>query len=344
MNFRLRSAVLSDLDDLLELSQLVTFINLPPDQRIIQEKLQNSERSFKSPSKELWRDYYIFVLEDISKSKVIGASMIHAQHGTEDEPHFYLKVDKEQKYSESINTGFIHGTLKLGYDTNGPTEIGGLVLHPDYRGNSLKLGKQLSYVRFLYIGMYPKRFKEMIHSELMPPLDEDGNSPLWEAIGRRFLNMDYQAADVLSRQNKEFILSLYPSDTIYETLLPIEARHAIGKVGKETEPVKKMLQSIGFKYTHEVDPFDGGPHYRAKQSGISLIKNMGKAQLRYLDKLESSSSKLLVNIPNAKYHFESAVLDCVLKKGADGAELFSSDDRIKQFASSQTAETFYIKF
>lgn len=344
MNFRLRCAKLSDLNDLMELSQLVTFINLPPDQRIIEEKLQNSERSFQSPSKELWRDYYIFVLEDISKNKVIGVSMIHAQHGTENEPHFYLKVDKEQKYSESINTGFIHGTLKLGYDTDGPTEIGGLVLHPDYRGNSLKLGKQLSYVRFLYIGMYPKRFKELIHSELMPPLDMDGNSPLWEAIGRRFLNMDYQAADVLSRKNKEFILSLYPSDTIYETLLPIDARHAIGQVGKETEPVEKMLKSIGFKYTHEVDPFDGGPHYRAKQGNISLIKNMGKAQLRYSKDLEAGSNKYLVNIPNAKYFFESAVLDCQLKQGPNGTELISNDERICEFTSSQTAETFYIKF
>lgn len=344
MNFRLRSSKIEDLADLYELSQLVTFINLPPDQKIIKEKLKNSERSFLSPSKDFWRDYYIFVLEDITKKKVIGASMIHAQHGTEDEPHFYLKVGKEQKYSESINTGFIHGTLKLGIDTNGPTEIGGLVLHPDYRGNSLKLGKQLSYVRFLYIGMYPKRFKEIIHSELMPPLDEDGNSPLWEAIGRRFLNMDYQAADVLSRKNKEFILSLYPSDTIYETLLPVDARHAIGKVGKETEPVKKMLQSIGFKYSHEVDPFDGGPHYRAKKNNITLIKNMGIAPIVYKEKLEGNISKFLVNIPSSKYQFESAVFDCIVSKQDEKTELITNDEKIKNLGKDQSVETSFIKF
>jgi arginine N-succinyltransferase len=52
----------------------------------------------------------------------------------------------------------------------------------------------------------------------------------------------------------------------------MEAREAIGKVGKETEPVKKMLESIGFKYTHEVDPFDGGPHFRCALRDIKPIK------------------------------------------------------------------------
>jgi arginine N-succinyltransferase len=162
--------------------------------------------------------------------------------------------------------------LKLGLDYNGPTEIGGLILNPDFRGHKEKLGKQLSFVRFLFMGMHPERFKPMIHSELMPPFDKQGNSPLWEAIGRRFMNMNYVEADVLSRNNKEFILSLFPSENIYQTLLPMEAREAIGKVGRETEPVKKMLESIGFKYTYEVDPFDGGPHYRCPLKDVKPIK------------------------------------------------------------------------
>lgn len=84
--------------------------------------------------------------------------------------------------------------------------------------------------------------------------------------------MNYHEADILSRNNKEFILSLFPSENIYQTLLPMEARESIGKVGKETEPVKKMLESIGFKYTFEVDPFDGGPHYRCPLKEIKPIK------------------------------------------------------------------------
>jgi arginine N-succinyltransferase len=286
--FTLRSVSLEDLDDLYELSGKVFFINLPHDKRIITEKINSSIKSFTSPSEDLSKNYYIFVLVDEAENKVIGVSMIHAQHGTEKEPHFFLRVSSEHKYSQTINTGFVHGTLRLGLDTNGPTEIGGLVVSPDYRGNPEKLGKQISFVRFLYMALNKDRFKNSIHSELMPPLDDDGNSPLWEAIGRRFMNMDYSEADKLSRSNKEFILSLFPSDNIYMTLLPYEARNAIGKVGPDTAPVKAMLENIGFTYVHEVDPFDGGPHYRCNINDIQPIKETKLLKLR-LGNLSSSS-------------------------------------------------------
>jgi len=304
----LRSVSEHDLKDLFNLSEMVMFINLPSDQDIIESKIQSSLQSFKKPSKNLWENYYIFVLEDTVLNKVLGVSMIHAQHGTEDEPHFYLKVGQEHKFSDTINTGFVHGTLKLGLEMDGPTEIGGLVVHPEFRGSKNKLGKQLSFVRFLYMGMHPDRFKPVIHSELMPPFDKDGNSPLWEAIGRRFMNMGYHDADILSRSNKEFILSLFPSENIYQTLLPLEARNAIGKVGKDTEPVKKMLESIGFKYTHEVDPFDGGPHYRCELKNIAPVKQMVKGILKHSDFNPNKATEMLIHLPHEEFDFVAAKL------------------------------------
>lgn len=305
--FLLRSARTSDLDELYRLSTLVQFINLPADRDLIKKKLATSEKSFKNPSKNLAENYYFFVLENLTTNKLAGASMIHAQHGTPEGPHFYLKVGQEHKFSQTLNTGFIHGTLKFGIETNGPTEIGGLVLDPELRGHPDKLGKQISFVRFLYIGIHPDQFRPEIHSELMPPLDADGNSPLWEAIGRRFLNMDYHEADRLSRNNKEFITTLYPTDTIYQTLLPAIARDAIGKVGDETLPVKKMLEKIGFQYTQEVDPFDGGPHYRAKQEDILPLKKLRQAPLSF----RASKNNLLphiLSIPAEKDDFRAILV------------------------------------
>jgi arginine N-succinyltransferase len=312
----LRSASLDDLDDLYELSQLMLFINLPPDRNIIQSKIESSINAFTNPSKRLWENHYLFVLEDKLAKKIIGTSMIHAQHGTEDEPHYFFSVSQENKFSKSLNTGFIHGTLKLGLDTNGPTEIGGLILHPDYRKNTLKLGKQLSYVRFLYMGMYKNQFKETVHSELMPPYDGEGRSPLWEAIGRRFLNMEYVDADILSRSNKEFILSLFPADTIYLTLLPIEARNAVGKVGEDTVPVKKMLENIGFKYINEVDPFDGGPHYRAPLKEIKPIKEMFEVEVLIRSSIiKSDKTHILAALPTNEHQFRSAYISGNLNRG-----------------------------
>tara|TARA_R110002049_G_scaffold272388_5_gene449921 strand:- start:999 stop:2021 length:1023 start_codon:yes stop_codon:yes gene_type:complete len=279
--FFIRPVQISDLDQLFALSQLQTFINLPADKVVLKRKINSSIKTFTKPSKKLEDNYYVFVLIDTDANKVIGASIIHGKHGTEKEPHFFLSVGVEEKFSKTLNTGFMHGTLKFGLEKDGYTEVGGLILDPSYRGHMEKLGKQLSFVRFLYMGIHQDQFTELIHSELYPPFDSQGQSPLWEAIGRRFLNMDYHDADMLSRENGEFILSLFPSDTIYGTLLPPEARNAIGKVGSETEPVKKMLESIGFCYTQEVDPFDGGPHYRARLKDITLIKNMKEFELQF---------------------------------------------------------------
>lgn len=333
--FILRNVEINDLDDLYELSGKVFFINLPHDRKIIETKITKSIKCFKSPNKNLANNYYIFVLEDMAKKKVIGVSMIHAQHGTEEEPHFFLRVSHENKYSSTINTGFVHGTLRLGLDTNGPTEIGGLVVSPDYRGHIDKLGKQISFVRFLYMANHANKFKETIHSELMPPLDGHGHSPLWEAIGRRFMNMDYIEADKLSRSNKEFILSLYPSDNIYMTLLSMDARNSIGKVGKDTLPVKKMLESIGFKYTNEVDPFDGGPHYRAKLSEIKPIKNSYKGLLKTTKEFKNDEAQdYLIEINNSEHIFYSfkaklMIMDNVAFISHERAELLNLESDIQ---------------
>ncbi len=307
----LRNAVEEDLDQILELSQLKVFINLPSDRKILEEKIENSLRSFNKPSKNLEDNLYVFVLEDTETNRILGVSLIHGKHGTEIEPHFYLTVGQENKYSNSLNTGFIHGTLKFGHNPDGYTEIGGLILEPGHRGSPFKLGKALSFARFLYIAQRPNEFTDEIHVELMPPFDSNGNSPLWEAIGRKFLNMDYTEADVLSRKNKEFILSLFPSETIYETLLPLAARDSIGKVGKETLPVKRMLESIGFEYTNEVDPFDGGPHYRAKKENISLLKNSVEYNLEFEDvrgKPAEDRKLFMINIQHKDYQFYASIL------------------------------------
>ena len=319
--FVIRSVLEKDLEDLYSLSKIVTFINLPPDKRIIQKKIKNSLQSFEKPNKDLSKNIYLFVIEDPSDNSVIGACLIHAQHGDKDEPHFFLKVGQEKKFSKTLNTGFIHGTLKLGFDCDGPTEIGGLVLDPEFRGHPDKLGKQLSFSRFLYMCFNSDHFKDEIHSELMPPLDTKGNSPLWEALGRRFMNMDYQSADILSRSNKEFILNLFPSETIYVTLLPIDARNAIGKVGNDTKPVKNMLEKIGFKYNHEVDPFDGGPHYRAKLKEISLFKTRMSGTIHTSGKFDVKKSvDVLIQINRPDFQFFSFKAK---------AQLFPSKDKNK---------------
>lgn len=119
-----------DLDALERFAQVPGFINLPNDKEMLQEKIGRSVASFNDRTEEFSDGKYLFVAEDLTTRQILGTSMIAAQHGTADSPHFYFQISSEEKFSETINTGFIHGTLELKYETNGPSEIGGLVLDP----------------------------------------------------------------------------------------------------------------------------------------------------------------------------------------------------------------------
>ena len=68
----LRSVRPDDLKNLYKLSNIMTFINLPPDEDLIRAKIDSSIQSFHNPSKNLFENYYIFVLEDEERDEVLG--------------------------------------------------------------------------------------------------------------------------------------------------------------------------------------------------------------------------------------------------------------------------------
>ena len=274
--FLIRSVREEDLEELFRLSEMVYFINLPSDREILKEKIRLSVDSFSGNVADKFAREYILVMEDLEDQSLVGTSMVIARHGSPASPHMYLELREIQKYSETIHSGFIHKVLRLKFDDDGPTEIGGLMVSPNLRKHKAKLGRQLSYARFLFMKMKRRWFKNFILSELMPPLTENGESILWEALGRRFTNLSYQEADALSRKNKEFVTSLFPRGDIYTCLLSGDARDAIGKVGPGAEPVKHMLERIGFRWKEHIDPFDGGPHYWAETDKITVIKETKK--------------------------------------------------------------------
>lgn len=269
--YEIRAALPTDEDQLLEVARHLNTVNLPHDRGAIRELLEVSEGSF-SQRLDVNRREYVFVLHDRVHDRLIGTSMVLAQLGRRDAPYIYVDVLEEEKYSATIDRHFHHTLLRIGYSYNGPTEIGGLVLHPDYRRVPERLGQFLSYVRFLFIAAHRSLFRPEVVAELLPPLEPDGTSHLWEALGRQFTGLSYAEADVLSKKNKEFIKQLFPETVIYASLLSPQAQGVIGKVGAQTRGVEKMLRRIGFQYAHRVDPFDGGPHFVADTDEISLVK------------------------------------------------------------------------
>ena len=268
--YEIKAATVEHLDDLGQLARHLNSVNLPDDRAAIRQLLETSERSFSGDIREPREREYVFVLWDREQRRAVGTSMIIAQLGRRGVPYIYLEVREEEKYSGTLDRHYVHRVLTTRYNYDGPTELGGLVMHPASRRSPERLGSLISYVRFLFIALRRSDFRDQVLAELLPPFEPDGSSLLWEAYGHRFTGLSYREADRLSRSNKEFVRSLFP-DEIYATLLSPEAQRVIGAVGAETLGVEKMLRRVGFEYAQRVDPFDGGPHFTCATDRVSLI-------------------------------------------------------------------------
>jgi len=268
--FLVRESQPGDLDQILRVAEHLDSYNLPFDRSAIKEILQASHSSFAGQIPEKERAF-TFVVANADTGEVVGTSMLYAQHGTHSSPHVYLDVLQDEHYSETLDKYMVHQALLIGYNYNGPSEIGGLILLPEYRGHAESLGKLASFARFVYIAMNRSVFRDRVLSELLPQLEDDGTSRMWKHFGKRFTGLTYREADRLSQHNKEFIKSLFPQGMIHTSLFPKEVRDEIGVVGEQTQGVQRMLRAIGFRYANQIDPFDGGPHFIAKTDDITLV-------------------------------------------------------------------------
>ena len=299
--FLIRDIAPGDLDDFQKAAAHLDSVNLPDDRDALAQIIERSRRSFAAvvsgASEPAAKDRcYVFVAVERDSGQVVGTSMIFPQHGNRKAPHVYFDVLEEERYSETLDRHFAHRVLRIGYNYKGLTEVGGLVVRPEFRGHPERLGRLLMSVRFVYIARHRTVFRDDILSELMPPLEPDGTSLLWESLGRKFTGLSYQEADRLSQDNKEFIRTLFPQDPLYASLLPAHVQELIGQVGPETKAVEKMLREIGFSYAPRIDPFDGGPHFQARTDDITLVRatRVGRAAAATADAGGAAAVPLLV--------------------------------------------------
>ena len=174
-------------------------------------------------------------------------------------------------------------------------------------------------MRFLFIAMRRADFRDEVLAELLAPLEADGTSTLWEAVGRRFTGLTYREADRLSKTNKEFIRGLFP-DRIYATLLSHEAQRMIGAVGEHSRGVEKLLRRIGFAYADRVDPFDGGPHFLCPTDEILAVRSSTEVLVRSIGAAESHDLRLVARQTSEPPYFIATATRGTAKDAADLTE------------------------
>ena len=263
-----RPATTADFDDLVALANKAGpgFTSLAVGEGALRRRLEKSEKSFSGKTDISPNHVYLLMLEDSKAGKVCGMSAIKAQIGLRD-PFFNFRILKIAQRSKVTHSRFDMEVLILVNEYAGATEVGSLYVTPDMRGTGA--GRLISQARYMLMAADPDRFANRVISELRGHVDETGYSPFWEAIGRKFFQMDFNEADHISaEQDNQFILDLMPKYPIYAALLPDEAQAVMGQTHPAGEGARRYLEGEGFRYNGVIDIFDGGPSVSAPRDDI----------------------------------------------------------------------------
>ncbi|MEO1974489.1 MAG: arginine N-succinyltransferase [Pirellulaceae bacterium] len=324
----------ADLDQIVELAHLTSFglTTLPRDRTLLEKRVRGSEQSFANIEHgEPKGQSYLLVIEDTEKKTVVGTSGIVSKLGGF-EPFYAYHIKTSVQQSVMLNVRKEVPVLHLVTEHNGPSEIGSLFLHPDYRGGGN--GRLLSLSRFLMMAEYPHLFAREVIAEMRGVINDKGQSPFWDALGKHFFDLEFPKADYLSIVNKEFIGDLMPVHPIYITLLPKEAQEVIGEVHENTRPARRLLESEGFRFNQMIDIFEAGPVLTSPIEMIRSVRDSRSATVvEIVDNLENDQ-RWLVSSTSENFRATKGTLEiresgvAIDRETADALQV-SQDDSVR---------------
>lgn len=293
--YRIRPVMEKDVDPIHVLANASGFglTSLPKNKISLSSEIQKGVLSFKQ---EVDHPFYLFVLEDMATSEVLGTSAIRKNtfnltyYRMEEIPQPPL-FPEVPPYMISLN--------RMNY-LKGPSEICALFLTPKARKEGL--GKLLSLCRFHFIAAHLKRFTKQIFAILRGRIDSSGQSPFWEAVGRHFFPVPFKKLMEFREIEDTIILKLMPKFPLYLDMLPEEAKEAVGKPHTEGKAALEMLLKQGFKLTGEVDIYEGGPRVIAD---VTKIKTIQESMTFKIQSIQNNIKSPSVLVSNQKLHFHA---------------------------------------
>ncbi|OJF68509.1 hypothetical protein BK026_06755 [Alteromonas sp. V450] len=306
---RVRLAKGDDLEGLLALAQAASpgMTTFPPDRATLDNKLKRSIREEQKLMCEGRPDYLLFVLEDLLTGKLIGTSAIFGELGKDDSFYSY-KREKVAQRNKSLGVHYTHDTLHLSHHFEGYAEVASLYLLPEYRKHFN--GKLLSKVRYLFMGLHRHIFPKRVMADLRGYVNEDGDSPFWNAVGDHFFPMTYAEADLYGAVNgNQFIADLMPKLPLYVNMLPKEAQLAIGKPHNDGRPAMAMLEKEGFKFTNYIDIFDGAPSMEAEVTSLKTVNSTQRLEVKVTEASERTTNRKMSLIATLSQPFYAMVAE-----------------------------------
>ena len=251
--------------------------SLPSDSTQLLDKLERSAHAFASEDDASGEEIYLFVLVDTRDGNVVGSSGIAASAGFGDRFYSYRNEFLVQASPELGVVNKTH-TLHLCHDLTGVTLLTSFWIEPALEGTAWP--QLLSRGRLLFIAAHRARFADRVAAESPGLSDEQGRCAFWDAVGRRFFDMDYPAAERLTGgRSKAFIAELMPQAPIYVPLLPEAAQLAIGQLHPVGTLPFSILLDEGFDADSYIDIFDGGPTVEARFDMLRSVRHLSTARI-----------------------------------------------------------------
>lgn len=268
---RIRTATIDDLEPIyaLAVSGGSGLTNLPPDRDALRGKLVSSERAIASVEAREGGAAIMLMVEH--KGRVVGTSCVFPRVGAE-WPFYSYRLTRQANRSLAVGRLKAQTLLNLVNDFDDECEVGGLFIDPAMRGAAL--GMLAARARYLFIAQHRDWFGRRVMAELRGWQDAEGKSPVWEAIGRHFYDMDFHEADRTGAlSGNQFIADLGPRYPLYVSLLPKAAQDALGRPHDDGRPAYEMLLTEGFVAGDYVDIFDGGPTVVADIDAVRTVRD-----------------------------------------------------------------------
>ncbi|WP_084637501.1 arginine N-succinyltransferase [Paludibacterium yongneupense] len=261
------------------------------------ERIRRSIESFDHEAvADAGHEYYMFVLEE--DGLVIATVALAASAGF-DEPFYSYRSETLVHASRALNVHNRIHALNMCHDLTGLVQLGDVIADASLEPASYEL---LMRAGLLFIACHRGRFGRRIIAEMPGLHDASGQSPFWDAIGRRFFNMDFpQVEQAFLTHSKTFIAELMPSYPIYVPLLPDAAQAALGHIHPACERPLAILLGEGFEEDNYIDIFDGGAVLTADIDRLYTLEAARLYPVEVEETVDGGEPMLLANLATDEF-------------------------------------------
>jgi arginine N-succinyltransferase len=326
----------SDIAALEALASVVTpgVHTLPRTRATIERAVERSIASFKAQPDLPTEESYFFVLESAADRSVAGTAAISATAGSSG-TFFSFRNDVLNQVSRDLNISHNVHALTLCSDLTGYSQLSSFYL----RNRSETRGEAalLSRARLLFAAVAPQRFSEKFFASMSGITDANGRSPFWEALGRKFFQMDFLEAErmIEGARNRTLIVELMPHYPVYVPLLPGDAQAAMGQVHAEAELPFEILSDEGFEPDEYIDIFDGGPILQAHKNALRSFSQSTFRNVVARKNDDAPAAACLVATAREE-RFRAIVTDCAAPDLSDAVALGDEAMRALDVASGDS--------